>query len=328
MVNRLYEFLTYIPKLLKHKSASQPYYRDKNVRRTLYKQGEEIKTLRELEEKHKTDLEAMILSMGEKIDGGISLTRAQEIYTALVKASNESPLIREQITSAEVSHSLDKMTIYLLSHPEFRDRLTDLYNAQQKHVEAQTNLEVKRHKQMRRTVRIVGTTIVATTLAIGATYVGKGYYDRKYVGETLDSMNGKIVKVSEQIQSDKEAKMITDGQNSLRINNLETLFGTKTSILAEDISTIIAKTGNYEIETEKSFKKIQEDSTRLEQERKDSLGSLTATLKTQAEKITEQDEKIKLYETQLEEQKKVGASLIERLSKLEKSASTNSPVLN
>ena len=335
MVNRLYQFLTNIPKLIKHKANSQPYYRDRNVRKTLYKYGEELKTLRETEKKNRADLEAMILSMGEKIDGGISLARAQEVYAGLVKASEENPLIRDHIISAEVSHSLDKMTIYLLSNPDFRERLTELYNSQQKYTEAKTNLEVKRHKQMRRTVRVAGTTIVATFLAIGATYVGKGYYDRKFLSPTIETLrekdvtnDTKIEKVSEQRQSDKEAKMITDGQTSLRINYLETLLVTKTSNLTEDVSTIIARTGNYELETEKSFKKIKEDSERLEQERKESLESLTATLKTQAEKITEQDGKIKSYEAKLEEQKKVDATLIERLNQLEKTAITNSPILN
>ena len=331
MVNRLYGFLTNIPRLLKHKSASQPYYRDRNVRRTLYKQGEEIETLRELEEKHRTNLEAMILSLGEKIDGGISLARAQEVYTALVKASEENPLIREQITSAEVSHSLDKMTIYLLSHPEFRDRLTGLYNAQQKNIEAQTKLEERRHKQLRRTTRVVGTTIVATTLAVGAMYIGKGYYDRKFLSPTIDKLEDtdnktlqEIKKVSEQQQSDKEARMAIDGQTSLRINNLETLLGTKTSTLAEDISTIIAKRGEYELETERKIKQMSDNYARAEQERTEALKSLTETLKVQAGKITEQDGKIKLYETQIEEQKKTDASLIERLKRLEE-PTTNSP---
>lgn len=320
---------------MKRKENSQPYYRDKNVRNSIYRQGEEIKKLRGELETNKGELEKLIQSVAERIDGGANLARAQEVYAALVKASQENPLVREQITSAEVSLSLNKLTLYLLSNPEFRERLGDLYNLQLKLTEteqAKLELEERRHKQMRRTTRVVGTTIVATTLAMGAMYVGKGYYDIKFQGQTTETLRKEDTKNRKELEKrieETELKTTEERkEDKQKIAILENTLGMKTEKLTEDISTLIQRAEKSELQTEKGLKQLGENYSKLEQERAETSRSLAETLKSQAERIAEQDKKVKNYELQLEEQKKTNFDLTERLNKLEKSTNPLFPTLN
>lgn len=205
------------------------------------------------------------------------------------------------------------------------DRLTE---AQKLGLDGFISEQIKITKLKKNLTILRGATILLVTAGIGAAYIGTKIYDRKHYGETLDTMKSRISAVTRQLEESEDRKSATDGKTLIRINNLETLLTQKTSNIVEDISTHIAKRGEYELETERKIKQLGDNYTRLEQERTEALKSLTETLKAQERKITEQDGKIKSYETQLEEQRKTEATLTEKLNQLEKPAMTNSPALN
>lgn len=205
------------------------------------------------------------------------------------------------------------------------DRLTE---AQKLGLDGFISEQIKITKLKKNLTILRGATILLVTAGIGAAYIGTKIYDRKHYGETLDTMKSRISAVTRQLEESEDRKSATDGKTLVRINNLETLLTQKTSNIVEDISTHIAKRGEYELETERKIKQLGDNYTRLEQERTEALKSLTETLKAQERKITEQDGKIKSYETQLEEQRKTEATLTEKLNQLEKPAMTNSPALN